>query len=226
MDKCRSRTLAALVPLRSGSKGIPNKNIIDLGGKPLFAWVLHSLSAANVKTYVSTDCCKIAKLVYSWFPAACIIMRPIELSDDTASTEAVIDHWIASVIYDDCMLVQATSPFLKAKDIKNALKSYHSNDRRSLVSVTRKHEFIWADNGEHANYEPKSRPRRQEWTGQLVENGAMYIFPREGYLNNHSRCWFPSNLYEMDSNCSIEIDEYSDLLAARGMATWHNKHYC
>lgn len=224
MNNSNSRTLAALVPLRSGSKGIPNKNIIDLDGSPLFAWVLHSLSAANVKTYVSTDCDKIAELVCSLFPTVSIVMRPIELANDTASTESVIEHWIASVIHDDCMLVQATSPFLRANDIQNAIKSYYSNNRQTLVSVTRKHEFIWTDNGQHANYQPNARPRRQEWSGQLVENGAMYIFPREGYLYNHSRCWFPSNLYEMDKSCSIEIDDYSDLLAARGMAAWHKKH--
>ena len=215
MQAKEDRRIAALVPLRGGSKGIPHKNICDLGGKPLFAWVLESLSAAEIKTYISTDSEEIAESVSALFPEVTIISRPSELATDQASTESVIAHWISVVDVDDCILVQATSPFLQSLDIRRAVQDYYASGMHCLLTVTRKHEFIWDQSGIPLNYDPKKRPRRQEWSGHLVENGAMYIFLRDGFSLHQCRCWAPCTLFEMDERYSIEIDAPNDLYIAR-----------
>ena len=203
--------MIAIVPIRSGSKGIPDKNIKALNGYPLVWWVLDALQKSQVDTvYVSTDSEKYASIVNSFgFDKVEIFYRGDESATDFSSTELVMLELINELkIVDDVMLVQATSPLIKESDINNAIKLYSDFD--SILSVVRQKRFIWNEDGSPENYNYKNRPRRQDYDGYLVENGAVYINSSGNILRDRNRLSGKIGLLEMDERTYFEIDDISD----------------
>ena len=87
---------------------------------------------------------------------------------------------------------------------------YFANNCKPLLSGTFQHKFIWNNNGTPKNYNPINRPRRQDWKGEFIENGALYIFSRKDFLSSGCRCLPPCTLFEMEEIHSNEIDTLSD----------------
>ena len=117
--------MVAIIPIRSGSKGIPNKNIKDLNGKPLIWWVLNSLSNSKVdKIIVATDAPYLDLLNSFNFPKLDIYLRDLENSKDESSTEDVLVETINNLnLKGDIMLVQATSPLTTTEDFNRGIKN-------------------------------------------------------------------------------------------------------
>ena len=202
--------LKILIPLRGGSQGIPNKNIRLFNGRPLFTCTGQAAIDTGFPLVISTDSEEIKAMAQRYLPESMILDRPANLATSTASTEAVISHFLDQVGFDHCLLMQATSPLSTANHIIDAIKQYINNDYRPLVTGTRKHEFYWNHCGLPINYDPLNRPRRQDWDGTFVENGAFYIFSRESFERSGSRCPAPCTLFEMDSIHGYEIDTELD----------------
>ena len=169
-----------LIPLRGGSKGVPRKNLRLLNNKPLFSYICKAALDSEYDTYVSTDAQEIKEAVSLFSKEIKIIDRPSIFAEDNSSTEDVISHFIkCEESVEHIILLQATSPFTKSTDILKSYAYYESNDSsKTLLSVTTKHEFIWDFAGNPCNYSPDKRPRRQDWDGYFVENGALYIFSK------------------------------------------------
>ena len=201
---------AAICPLRGGSKGIPKKNIRNFNQKPLFWWVSTAIHKSNIKLYISTEDEEITSSVHKYTPYAEIIKRPNELATDTASTESVIAHALPYIQQEHIILIQATSPLTNECHISEAIDLYFSNKCRPLITGTRSHHFIWSDDGMSINYNPQKRPRRQDWNGTFIENGAFYIFQKSNFLEYGTRCNPPCTLFTMGSDHSIEIDTEQD----------------
>ncbi|MEL7035972.1 MAG: acylneuraminate cytidylyltransferase family protein [Cyanobacteria bacterium J06592_8] len=202
----------ALIPLRGGSKSIPKKNIKEIAGKPLCAWVLEAAThAQHIDTvYVSTDSVEIETVVHSLNLNVKVIQRPKELATDEASTESVMLHFIEQIACDCLVTIQATSPVLLSKHLDNALQQFESQNLDSMLSAVRSKRFFWNDNGIPLNYNPLKRPRRQEFTGTLMENGAFYI-TRCSILEKYKcRLGGKIGIYEMPENSAVEIDELDD----------------
>jgi N-acylneuraminate cytidylyltransferase len=112
------------------------------------------------------------------------------------------------------VLIQATSPLLKDSDLEVALNSIDEQGYDSLLSVVRQKRFIWEKSPDGAavplNYDPGSRPRRQEFDGFLVENGAFYITQRDALLSSLCRLNGRVGVYEMSEESYFEIDEPAD----------------
>ncbi|MFM7230169.1 MAG: cytidylyltransferase domain-containing protein [Cyanobacteriota bacterium] len=202
--------LVALLPLRGGSKGIPGKNIRDLNGQPLYSWCAKAALEAGVRLVISTESEEIRQVVRSETPTAELLDRPEELADDTASTEAVIDHFLRHVSCDHVLLLQATSPLTQKGQIAGAIGAYVGGGCKPLVSGTRQHHFIWNEDGLPINYTPQKRPRRQDWGGTFVENGAIYLFSREVFQDTGCRCRPPCTLYIMPTDHATELDTLDD----------------
>ena len=134
-------------------------------------------------------------------------------SSDDSSTEDVINHFIKSLDCEHIVLLQATSPLTKSSDISLAIDKYFSNNCRPLVSGTRQHFFIWNNDGYTMNYDPYNRPRRQEWEGSFIENGAIYIFKVQDFKIYGTRCNAPCTLFEMSQPNAIELDNAYDWIA-------------
>ena len=202
--------MIAIVPIRSGSKGIPNKNIKLLAGKPLVWWVLNSLENSNVDKIIVALDKEYMSLVRSFsFSKVKIYLRDSKNSKDISSTEDVLIEVINKLnIEDDILLAQATSPLTTSNDFNNGIELYKKYD--SILSVVNQKRFIWNSKGISVNYNYKNRPRRQDWDGYLVENGAFYISNYSHILESNNRISGNIGLYEMDEKTYYEIDSEDD----------------
>uniref|UniRef100_A0A8C7FJK5 N-acylneuraminate cytidylyltransferase n=1 Tax=Oncorhynchus kisutch TaxID=8019 RepID=A0A8C7FJK5_ONCKI len=204
--------VAALILARGGSKGIPLKNIKVLAGVPLIGWVLRAAvdSKQFDSVWVSTDHDNIEKVAMAW--GAQVHRRSPEVSKDSSSSLDTIQEFarLNPEVNVICH-IQATSPCLHPFHLKEALELITNQDFTSVFAVARQHHFRWQEvkkGGSVAtkplNLDPSNRPRRQDWDGELCENGSFYI---------HTRATIEKGLqggkwayYEMLPEYSVDID--------------------
>ncbi len=209
----------AFIPARGGSKSIPLKNIKVLGGKPLIYWTVKAAQecAGIDKIYIATDSDQIRECVSQFsFSKVELTGRSAESATDTASTESAMLEFASGYDFDTIVLIQATSPMLTGKDLDRGLEIYRGADVDSVLSVVRQKRFCWRASEENdvhpINYDPLQRPRRQEFEGYLVENGAFYITGRENLLRSKCRISGKIKAAEMCEEAYYEIDEPGDWL--------------
>ena len=211
----------AFIPVRGGSKSIPLKNIKPLNGRPLVYWTVAAACGCKYidKVYVATDSDKIKDAVSSFDEPFIkekleVIGRSRETASDTASTESALLEFCGNVQSENVVLVQATSPMLTSDDLDRGFEAFGSEGTDTVLSVVRQKRFNWHtdENGfaKADNYDIFHRPRRQEYDGYLVENGAFYISSREGILKTGNRIWGNIKAVEMPEETFFEIDEPSD----------------
>ena len=212
----------AFIPARCGSKSIPFKNIKKFCNKPLIYWTLKALEDSKIdEVYVATDCEKIKEVVNSFsFSKVKIYERDKKNATDLASTESVILEFLNKFSFKSevlFFLVQATSPFTKSIDFDNALDLLFQKKADSLLTCARVKKFIWKENGEPLNYDYHNRPRRQEFKGILIENGAFYINRVGNIVKYKNRLSGKIAIYEMPEYTMIELDEEYDWIIAENL---------
>ena len=203
----------AFIPARGGSKSIKEKNIMPLGGKPLIYWsVFACVNSSNIdKVFVSTDSEKIKNAVESFgFEKVEVISRSSETAIDTATSESALIEFCQNYEFDKVVFLQATSPLTKAADIDGGLLKLMSEGADSLISVVHNFQFLWDIKGNPVNYNPQKRPRRQDWDGYYIENGAFYISSRKNILESQCRISGKISYWEMSSKTIFEVDEPND----------------
>lgn len=223
-----SKTIA-FVPARCGSKSIPFKNIKLFCGKPLIYWTLNSLSSSSSidEIVVATDCQEIEDLVQTcYIPKVKVYRRKVENAADHSSTESVMLEFINSgfstLVKDDLfILAQLTNPFTKSKDFDNAIVNIKTGEKDSLLSAALIKRFFWTKEAKAINYDFKHRPRRQDFDGQFIENGAFYINKVGNILRDNNRLSGNIGIHEMPEYSQLEIDEPHDWLIAEALF----KHY-
>lgn len=217
----------AFIPARCGSKSIPLKNIKKFCGKPLVYWNLIALQESmNIdKIFVGTDCDAIADIVQSFqFSKVEIYRRDVENASDDASTESVMLEFIRKHDFhpDDLFfLVQATSPLTQSKDFDNALQHFKETKADSLLTCVRTKRFFWNSDSTPLNYNFENRPRRQDFDGLLMENGAFYINKIKNILHYKNRISGKIAIYEMADFMAIELDEEDDWIIAEKLMHKH-----
>jgi N-acylneuraminate cytidylyltransferase len=211
MDK-----VAVFIPVRGGSKTIPLKNIKEIAGKPLVYWVIEAaLGACCVdKVYVATDSFIIAQKVREIKDHRLIIINrdPVGATDQ-APSEKVLFEFCERFLFEHIFFIQATSPLLTSEDLDCAWQRYKCEKFDSIISVVRQKRFLWqVDNGivKPINYDPLMRPRRQEFDGYLVENGAFYLSHRDKILQSRCRVSGKIGYWEMAEESYFELDEQRD----------------
>ena len=140
-------------------------------------------------------------------------MRSAAASTDTASSESVLEDFVSSNKdeFDVICMIQPTSPLTHPTDFANAIAKLQEEKADSLVTVVRTHRFHWNEAGEALDYNPAKRPRRQDWQGQLVENGAFYLTRAATLKDTGSRLGGKIAHYEMPEHTYQEIDSQVDL---------------
>ena len=214
----------AFIPVRGGSKSIPLKNIKPICGKPLVYWTVKAACQCKYidVVYIATDSDKIKETVETFkcgdeaeiFSKAQVIGRSAESASDTASTEFAMLEFAANYEFDNVILVQATSPMLTAADLDSGFELFNTEGTDSVLSVVRQYRFLW-DKDEKGNVSPSNydvfhRPRRQEFDGYMMENGAFYISSKFDVLKYQNRVSGNIKAYEMCEDSAFEIDEPSD----------------
>ncbi len=216
----------AFIPVRCGSKSISLKNIKLFCGKPLVYWNLKALQDSIIdEIIVATDCEKIVNTVLSFnFDKVKIYNRSVENASDTASTEAVMLEYLEKTDYFDddlFILAQATSPFTQTEHFNEAIMQFLQKKYDSMLTCVRIKRFFWNENGNSKNYDYQNRPRRQEFSGELMENGAFYINSIKNIKKYKNRLSGKIGIYEMPEYTSLEIDEPHDWVIAENLM----KHY-
>ena len=213
--------IISIIPARGGSKGIPNKNIHPIMGKPLLAYTIEqSISTPAIdETYVSTDDEQIARVARAY--GAKVIIRPEEISGDTASSESALIHAIdtikkqnAEAELEKIVFLQATSPIRHKLDIQNAIELFDENEADSLFSSTPLHGFLWRleeKMPKSFSYDYHNRPRRQDAPIDVVENGSIYIFKPWVLKKYNNRLGGKIINYHMPHIYSFQIDEPDDI---------------
>ncbi len=206
----------AFIPVRGGSKSIPLKNIKPLCGKPLVCWNIEALEACPQVdiVIVATDSDEIWRVVESrGYKKTTLYRRSTENATDTASTESVMLEYLkyANLPKDDVfMLVQATSPLTESVHFSEALQMYKKDDVDSMLTCVRSYRFFWNEDGTSMNYDYMKRPRRQDFKGLLMENGAFYINKVGNIIKSGNRLSGKIGVYEMPEYTATEIDEPDD----------------
>ncbi len=206
----------AFIPVRGGSKSIPLKNIKPFCGKPLVCWNIEALEQCDAvdQIIVATDSDAIADVVATrHYAKTNIYRRSAENANDTASTESVILEYISYAHLsenDTFILVQATSPLTQTLHFSEALNMYGEGQFDSILTCVRNYRFFWNADGTSLNYDYKNRPRRQNFEGMLMENGAFYINSVKNILASKNRLSGKIGIYEMPEYTATEIDEPDD----------------
>ncbi|XP_051256043.1 N-acylneuraminate cytidylyltransferase A [Dicentrarchus labrax] len=208
------RHVAALILARGGSKGIPLKNIKMLAGVPLIGWVVRAALDSEMfdSVWVSTDHDDIEKVARTW--GAEVHRRSAQVSRDTSTSLETIQEFVRLNPEVDVLCnIQATSPCLHPFHVKGALKMILEDGFDSVFAVVRRHQFRWQEVKKGSdeftkplNLDPVNRPRRQDWDGELCENGSFYftttdLIMKKGLLQGGKVAY-----YEMLPEYSVDID--------------------
>jgi CMP-N-acetylneuraminic acid synthetase len=215
--------VTAIIPARGGSKGIPGKNMRQVGGRSL---VERAVDAALQSTFideviVSTDDRAIAQAAVA--AGASVVPRPVDIAGDTASSESALVHALSelSQIPQVTVFMQATSPFIDPADLDAAVEAVVSGRAEVAFSVTRSHEFLWRvgpDGAFGVNHDASVRERRQDRPSEYRETGAFYAMDTAGFLERQHRFFGRIELIEVDGADSLEIDDPFQLQLADAMA--------
>ena len=219
--------ILGIIPARSGSKGLPGKNIKSLAGKPLIGWTIEaSLNSTKIdKVICSTDDQKIAE-VASAFHCDVPFLRPSDLAKDDIQLIHVVFHaidWLEKrgEIYDVVLTLQCTSPLRTSTDIDNAIYLFFGNGADSVISVCETiHPPHWTLTVDHSNHinpifkDDFMKKRRQDLPKTYIPNGAMFI-NNIRTLKESKNFFNPGSIaYIMDKKNSVDIDDLSDFLYA------------
>ncbi|WP_457559305.1 HAD-IIIA family hydrolase [Candidatus Harpocratesius sp.] len=221
MNEEKIPKVVAFIPVRGNSKSIPLKNIKNIAGKPLVFWSIEAALSANIISdiFISTDSSTIKETIENQFDnnnKVHVIGRSKESATDTSSSEIVLLEFCQVYSFDYVFFIQATSPLISSSDIDNAFHKLLETRCDSLLSVVRQKRFIWEEDGNGnihpSNYDYENRPRRQDFNGFLVENGAFYLSSRQNILKSNCRISGKITFFEMREETYYEIDELSDWL--------------
>lgn len=201
----------AIIPARGGSKRLPNKNILPLGDRPLIAWTIQAAMQANVfdEIIVSTDDPNIATIANEWSGKSISRIRPMKLSKDDTPMLPVVKHIASETTSDAIFLLQPTSPFRTAEDIRAVFDLMNQSEGDAIVSVTDAPSDLVFQIG----FANRMRPR----TDIVVPNGAIYAISTDSLMRGED--WYSgiSYAYRMPKDRSLDIDTEMDLELARIM---------
>lgn len=215
-----------IITARSGSKGIKDKNIKEMNGKPLIAYTIEVANKSRIfnKVLVSTDSEKYADISRK-YGAEVPFLRSEELSSDTATTNDVIMEVLEKLEkmgekYDSFIVLQPTSPLRTVEDLKGAYELYQNNKANSVVSVCEmEHSPLWSntlpkDNCMDNFLKEGNNKIRQKLDKYYRINGAIYMCNVEYFKKYKNFYKEKSYAYIMSREHSIDIDEEIDFQIA------------
>ena len=210
----------ALIPARSGSIGVVDKNIKTIAGKPLIAWSIEQAISSKLidSVFVSTNSEKIASISKT-YGASVPFLRPQNISGSKATTESAIEHFCkfldkSQMHVENILLIQCTSPLRAPKRFDLAIKYFKDKEFDSLIPVAESHRFFWK-NFDHprSSYDYLNRPRRQdilENEKSYVETGSFYLFKVSEFLKSKNRICGRFGLYLTPEEEAFDIDTMVD----------------
>jgi len=216
MTKFKDNKTIAIIPVRSGSKGLPGKNVRELAGLPLYQYAVRQGTRTIGEALLSTD---IEDIIPADLPqGARLIKRPTQLATDTTPMSDVIRHLIETEALESYTLVllQATTPLRSDEDIARAIQLYNECDYDLVMSVV-EHDRSVLKYGllRGEEFQPMREPEycfqnRQQLPAVYAPNGAVYVFSASDFIKAGG---FPTNhigAIKMPASRSADIDCAND----------------
>lgn len=225
----------AIIPARSGSKGLKDKNIRILNGKPLLAYTIeaaiHSKQFSCI--HVSTDSEEYAKIAIQ-YGAEVPFLRSKEMASDTASSwdtvrEVLSRYQELGQTFDTIALLQPTSPLRTEEDIKKGYQILKEKNADSIISVCEaEHSPLWCntlpeDQSMNGFLKRSDNAPRQKLSVYYRLNGALYIVKTEIILEKKDIYQNHSYAYPMSQECSVDIDTELDFCIAKAIMDYYSK---
>lgn len=205
--------IAAVIPARSGSKGIPNKNIRLLNGKPMIAYTINNAIKSKYITdiIVSSDSVEIKSIT------KCLGVLYKEREKRLCSDEVTLDEVIYDAIkgerYDIVITLQPTSPTLQTETLDRAIQYFIDNDLDTLISARDAPRLSWIRKEGKLLPNYSKRLNRQYLPSEYTETGA-FLISKYDVINVDSRIGKNIDIFELPQEEAIDIDDYSDLVYA------------
>ena len=208
--------ILALLPMKGHSERVPDKNLRDFAGRPLYHAIMSELLKSTYihKVIINTDSERIKLDALENFRDHVIIMdRPKQLCGDFVSMNDIINYDIEQFDASHFLQTHSTNPLLTCQTIDAAIQCYLKNLKiyDSLFSVHRLQTRLYDKNGNAINHNPNELIRTQDLDALFEENSNFYIFSRESFKKaDNKRIGSNHQMFEMNKLESIDIDELED----------------
>ena len=217
--------IVALLPMKGNSERVPNKNLKDFAGKPLYHRAMDALLGSKYieKVVVNTDSEIIKKDLMDHYSENVIIVdRPDEIIGDMVSMNKIIGHDVNEVPADFYLQTHSTNPLLKSSSIELAIEKMFElskdNEFDSIFSVTKLQTRLYKSSGEPFNHNPEELLRTQDLDPLYEENSNFYIFTKESFVaSGGKRIGFAPYMFEIDKIEAVDIDEPQDFVIAEAL---------
>jgi CMP-N-acetylneuraminic acid synthetase len=211
--------VVALVPMRHSSERVPEKNYREIGGKPLYYYILETLQTCSLvsKIVVDTDSPIIKNGLQQEFPDILVLDRPDHLTGSAVPMNEVLSHDLEVIDGEFFIQTHSTNPLLKSETVSAAIELYFENYPTfdSLFSVTRMQTRLWDEDGRPVNHDPDILLRTQDLPPVFEENSCLYIFEKKSFMRTKNRLGARPYMLEIGSEEALDIDDETDFLIAR-----------
>jgi len=214
--------IAAFVPMKGHSERVPNKNMKDFNGRPLYHLIVKTLLSSKYVTdiLIDTDSDIIIKDVARNFPSVKTVLRPEELRGDFVSMNKIINFDMEQLNADFYLQTHSTNPLLKVKTLDNAIENFLTlkETHDSMFSVTRVQTRFYDKNSKPYNHNPQELLRTQDLEPLFEENSNFFLFTKASFKNaGQKRIGLKPLMFEMDKIEAVDIDLPQDFEIAKAL---------
>jgi CMP-N-acetylneuraminic acid synthetase len=217
--------IVALLPMKGNSERVPNKNLKDFSGKPLYHRVMETLlNSSYIDTVVvNTDSEAIKSDLKKYFDGKVVVVnRPAEIIGDFVSMNKIIECDINTIDADFYLQTHSTNPLLKTESVNQAIEKMialsENEEFDSVFSVTKLQTRLYNSDGLPFNHNPEELLRTQDLEPLYEENSNFYIFTKESFFNSgNKRIGLKPFMFEIDKIEAVDIDENQDFIIAESL---------
>jgi CMP-N-acetylneuraminic acid synthetase len=222
--------ITALIPVKTDSTRLANKNFLDFCGQPLYRMMLDKLQEIEAvdSIIIDTDSRSLAEDCRERYSKAIVVDRPEVLRGDSVTMNSLIAHDITLTHSEHFLQTHCTNPLLSKATILKAISAYFEklDLHDSLLSVESVQKRGYLKCGSPINHENKKLRPTQELDPIFIENSNLFLFSRTSFINaSNSRVGKSPQLFPMSSLEGIDIDHLEDFnLASLIFTNWAALH--
>ena len=212
--------LKALLPMKGNSERVPNKNMRNFDGAPLYHAVMKSLLASKYieNVVINTDSDVISKDAKETFGDRIIIIdRPEEIQGDMVSMNEIINYDLSQVEGEYFLQTHSTNPLLRTETIDKAIEKYFEGLGKfdSVFGVTKVQTRFYDKEAKPINHNPEELLRTQDLEPLYEENSNFYIFSKQAFADAcNKRIGLKPQIFEVNKLEAVDIDEPEDFKLA------------